>query len=252
MLREADDVFAGTNFDPTVYAPSSSLTLRLSERMSMVRFRKPLPRRALLSPVSRPLAERLDLPLLRLKLSKRISLLLNPALTSESLLRRGKYGLIMCALENVREPSASHSRKYFAMLSLSFRFRSLFMKSFSLSQSGIGLAPRIFLRCPKRESRGMSGYFLERESTKALAFCRLSIEFMAATASIFRFRTAMRLTGPRKNSPPLELSSVRTGIFGLPCFGEILNMLLDLATDTKEVSVPIIERKPMSSFPPKG
>ena len=218
----------------------------------MSRRRKPCPRSIERSPRRSPDRDSCDLPLARLKLSKRISLLLKDAFMSVSLLRRGKYGVMTPAEPTDRLPSKSQSRRYLVTESPRFRLMSRFRKSSSLSHSGSGRDPRVLRKRANSESGGTSGYLRIRESAKARLRRRRSIEFMAATASRSRFLTKMRLTGPRMNTPLLELSSVSTGTSGAPDFGDILKMLPELDTATKVVSAPTSERKPMSSRPPKG
>ena len=50
------------------------------------------------------------------------------------------------------------------------------------------------------------------------------MEFIAAVASSSRSLAKMRFTGPRRNTPPLELSRVNTGTSGAPLFGEGLGL----------------------------
>ena len=79
-------------------------------------------------------------------------------------------------------PSKSHSLKYLARLSSSFKSGSPLTKSSSFIQSGRGLAVLCALAWAKSESLGMSGYTMASESAKAFALCFLSIVFMAAVA----------------------------------------------------------------------
>ena len=114
------------------------------------------------------------------------------------------------------------------------------------------LGPRNFMIWLKRESLGISGNFFANESTKAFAFCRRSMEFIAAVASRSRLLMPILFTGPLRNIPFVLLLSESTGISRFSFFGVILNVLSESAIRTTDVSAPTSVRSPMPSRPPNG
>ena len=139
-------------------------------------------------------------------------------------------------------PFRSHSLKYFASVSSSVRSRSFFLKSSSFIQSGTALWVLWLIICLKRESLGMSGYTLARESINAWRLAFVSNVFIAALALISESVRIARFADVMRVMRLFLLLNERTGTLFCPFLGIILNVLAVSSRATLEPSESFTER----------